>query len=107
MTVIKEMGGHPAHLDLDDAYVRFSSWFLRDLYAHPEHYEYITLARAAKGHGSTGHGQYEYPDCRVPPGDVCFLNAIVRVSVDEEREVIYRIHQYVEQTSEWRASWPD
>lgn len=94
-------------LSTNHSELEFSAELLHSGVYNPDlHAPYMTVTRAANGHGCTGHGQYEYPDCQVPPGGFCFANAIVRLS-NGMQEWIYEVNEYNTERNSWIARWPD
>jgi hypothetical protein len=79
-------------------------------YGDPRTHEHLQVQRATEGHGSTGHGQYEYPDCHVPPGSVCFANAVVKISPDlagDPAWYVYKLGDYDMCRDAYPARWAD
>lgn len=104
--VILEIDGYVTHLDTTNPLIEIVTELLVAAWCRPELFEHFSVTRAAEGHGSTGHGGYEYPDCHAPPGSVCFANAVVKVT-DGQRNWIYKVGEYDMCKDAWKARWPD
>lgn len=101
--------GDALRIDRADPEIWISDEILLDLFWNRgRHLECVSLTRPAEGHGSTGHGVGEYPECDSWEliGGVCFVNNLFKVA-GTNQTVVYRIERYLHGQRCWVGRWPD
>ena len=89
--------------------LEFSAELMHSLLHCPElHAPYASVIRAPDGtHGGRNfYHQAGFEECELPASDVCFRNAVVRLS-NGMQEWIYKVADYNLCRDSWIARWPD